>query len=224
MKVFSRPTYSLQNLFCLALILSLCPFLFSCAAASIASTAFIANKALIEPHTGGNAEIVFNEEGQSDNPVNVKNLALFPGYRIEAKLATSIAAQNWVNVITPYQIEKIDPKASFVVSSPNITQDEKLNEYQRIGQIAEADAILEYREGDMDFRGNYISFKRTESTTNFTVRIISVSSKEEIWKRSGQVVVKHGGHSPGQEEIDKLLVDSITQKLDGLFDQNLALK
>ena len=136
--------YFSRSAFGFLVVLGLCFYILSCMVVPIASTAFLANKALIETNTGGSAQIVFVEDDQlvGVKTVDVESIALFPGYRIEANLAESIASRGWVKVVTPLQIEKIDPKASIISSSPNITQKEKLVEYQRIGQEAKVDAVF----------------------------------------------------------------------------------
>ena len=82
---------------------------------------------------------------------------------------------------------------------------------------------MEYREGDMDYENNMFAFKRTQNKIDFKLRLISVSEKREIWTKRGSIIIKSGRKIPTQLEIDKLLVDSITKELDGVFDKTLAL-
>ncbi len=190
--------------------------------ASWVTTGFSAFK-LVQLTTGGSVGVNFSEEEKQISEVDkealssIKHLAIFPGHTIKVRLAEKLQDTQSLQIITPYQVEQADMKAVQISHSTYMMESEKLDEYARIGKLVNADAVLDYVEEMGGYNSNFWSFNRSEISTLFTIKIISVTQQRIIWSQQGEIVAKLGSKHPPQGEIENIVAGALVEKLDSVL-------
>lgn len=187
-------------------------------AASYALDAFLVFKA-VQLNSGGTAEVRFPKE----NPVidkeelsSLKKLAILPGHRMSTFFAQELSKSEQPEIVTPFQIEKTVGKQHGMVFTPSMTETERAEKIKEIIETMETDGALDYRElsGSSDVNlFSAFSFNRPEAKVPFAVQIISGKSGRIILNLQGEYVLKMTYTMPPQEEIDKVFVSAVMEKL-----------
>lgn len=174
---------------------------------------------VVQFSSGGTAEVRFPKENPTismedkEELSSLKKLAILPGHRVSTLLAQELSKNKQPEIVTPFQIEKTVGKNSGMVFTPSMTETERAEKIKEIMETMDIASALDYRElsGSSDVR--FFSFQSAEMKTTFTVRIISRRTDRVILNLQGEFVMKNPHTPPPQEEIDRVFVSAVMEKL-----------
>ena len=196
----------------------------------VAGGVFVVYKT-VQLATGGEVEVRFAETTIPANDQatlsRARRIAVWPTpdpYAVanwwpgggDIRLTEELQRYGHFDVVTPHTVKKT--AASYGVSTEltELTQRERLQAFETVGNALHADLILYHPLGSWGYDMKPLSFKRGEGTIAFSINVYSTSSRSLIWEQKGQFVIIGGRKTifgkPEGEEMQQILTSAVAEK------------